>query len=104
MPGGSRRPWVEITSDRVWSPGAAGKATLSGDLVEAGGGDAGGRGTGPGGEVRRGRDEQPDLDRMGKAGQAGRSDLGPAGAVGGVVAGDDVPGPGEPQPPRGGRS
>jgi energy-coupling factor transporter ATP-binding protein EcfA2 len=52
-------------------------AAADGDLAEVGGGDAGSPDGGPGREVLRRGDEQPDLDRAPKPGQAGGPDLGP---------------------------
>ena len=68
-------------------------------MVEGRGGTAGGPLVGPGSEVHRRGDEEPDLDRVRKAGETGRTDLGPVDIVGGVVADNDVPDSGEPQPP-----
>ena len=50
--------------------------------------------------VLRGGGEQPGLHRRCQPGQGDGADLGPAGSVGGVVAGDDVAGPGQAQPAR----
>ena len=47
--------------------------------------------------------EQPGLRGGRQPGQRGRADPGPVRAVGGVVAGDRVAGPGQPQPARRGR-
>src|SRR5260370_24552456 len=80
------------------------KVALSRDVVEGRGGNAGGASVGPGGEVQRRGDEEPDLDGVRKAGETGGTDLGPVDAVGGVVAGDAIPDAGEPQPPGRGRS
>jgi len=88
-------------------PGTAVLAAAQADTVERGGGVGGRRGPGCAGdllvrllEVSGGRDEHPGLHDRGESGQGDGADPGPVDAVGGVVAGDDVAGPGQAQPAR----
>ena len=105
MPGDVRG--VGAAVDGGAGPGTAGPAAVQADAEGGGGVSGAATSAGCAGDSRfrrhrlaGGGDEQPCLYGRRQPGQGDGADLGPARAVGGVVAGDDVTGAGQAQPAR----